>query len=122
MAREQMAAYIKAKRAKAKQDEAMKAAKEYLMGYAEEHADRFDEKRNLYLPGGYLHVAVETSVEACADFDLMKFYAQFPELVDHKLKTSAIKEILKSEDGVKKLTEGHCVELSEIEKIEIVVK
>lgn len=121
-AQEMLSAFIKDQRAKAKYDARMKECKAYLATYAEENPDNFDNKGNLQLNGGYLHIANETKVVSCDQFDLVKFVKDYPELLDAKFKTSAVKAILKSAEGVEKLTTNHCVELSETQKLEIVVQ
>lgn len=122
VAKEYFADYIKAKKAKAKLDARMKDAKAYLEAYADDETDNFDEKGNLEMNGGYLHLATKTEVVGCETFDISEFMKDFPELVDHKFKTAAIKAILKSEAGTEKLTNNHCVTLDEVTTLEIVIK
>lgn len=120
MAEEMMANYLKAKKKKKALDDTMKESLAYLKEYADENRDKFDEKDNLEMKGGYLHFGKTTVVVECDTFDLGKFMEDFPELVNHSMKTAAIKAMLESEAGQEKLTHNHCVTLDTKETFSVV--
>jgi len=111
---------LKAKKKKAARDATMKDALAYLKEHGDENRDKFDEKGNLEMKGGYLHFGKTTVVVECDTFDLGKFMEDFPELVNHSMKTAAIKAMLESEAGQEKLTNNHCITLDTKETFSVV--
>jgi hypothetical protein len=117
-----MLSYIDASAKKAKYSNLQAKAKEVLEAFANANRGKFNEDGNYKLPGGYLHFGEESVIVPCEGFDFLKFAEAFPQLIDKKFKTAPIKSMLTDEEGVKKLTGQHCVELKKEEKFSIVLK
>lgn len=122
IARTAMRHYVKTKAEKATLEEKQRKAKAILESFAKSNRKNFDEDGNFKLPGGYLHFGEQSVIKPCDGFDLSLFVKEFPELVDQKFKTAAVKNLLESEEGKEKLLQNHCVELSKEEKFDVVVK
>lgn len=140
VAKAAMANFIKLKKQKARIEARQKKAKAKLVLFAASNRDKFDENDNYHLKGGYLHFGNETLVIPCEGFQLGAFIEKYPELVGlfkkvsyadgtdvmtldrDKIKTGAIKSILDSEEGRKKFTTEHCLQLGTVETFAIEVK
>ena len=121
-AKRAMTDYIKLKNSKAKIAAKQKIAADYLQAFAIANRGKFDDNDNYKLPGGYLHFGEETVIVPCEGFSMASFVTDFPELVDKKFKTAAMKALLESEEGKTKLLQNHCVELKKADTFDIVIK
>lgn len=121
-AKRAIADYMKFKKSKAKINIKQKVAADYLEAFALANRGKFDKDNNFKLPGGYLHFGEETVITPCEGFSMADFVKEFPELIDKKFKTAAMKTLLQSEEGKAKLLQNHCVELKKVDIFDIVIK
>jgi hypothetical protein len=98
----------------------MKEAEAELLEIGARNRHKFDDKGNLVFADGYLHVVNSTVVVTARKFDLAEFHEVFPDLVDVKLKTGAIKKLFLNEDSRKELS-GFGVKLDTEESLQVII-
>lgn len=121
IANREMKRYIKATILKAQISEVQKQSKERILEFASINPDLYDEDNNLQLRGGYVHNGKQTVITPCEGFVASKFIEEYGAFVDLKLKVTPMKDLLNNDESRKKLLASHCVELTEEDKIEIVI-
>lgn len=84
-------------------DKNIKETAEELKQIGERNKAIFDEKGNLQLEHGYLHISNSVVVVQGRKFDLATFHAAHPELVDVELKRGEIKKLFQDKEGRKEL-------------------
>lgn len=81
----------------------MKETEAKLIEIGEKNRLLFDEKNNLHLDDGYLHIEESTVIVTSKKFTFAKFLDAHPEMVDYKLKVAPIKKAFLNEDLRKEL-------------------
>jgi hypothetical protein len=84
-------------------EEGMKAKQLKLKEIGEANKESFDEKGNLHLSDGYLHIARSTNVLVGKKFDLSVFAKEKPHMIDIAMKTKPIKDAFLDKDMRKEL-------------------
>lgn len=81
----------------------MKETEAKLIEIGEKNRLMFDDKKNLHLDDGYLHIEESTVVVTAKKFSFAEFLAVHPEMVDYKLKVAPIKKAVLNKDLSKEL-------------------
>lgn len=81
----------------------LKETEAKLIEIGEKNRLLFDDKKNLHLDDGYLHIEESTVVVTAKKFSFAEFLGVHPEMVDYKLKVAPIKKAFLNEDLRKEL-------------------
>lgn len=98
----------------------LKETEAKLIEIGEKNRLLFDDKKNLRLDDGYLHIEENTVVVTAKKFSFAEFLAARPEMVEYKLRVAPIKKAFLNEDLRKELkTLG--VSTDTLEKVKVIL-
>jgi hypothetical protein len=100
-------------------DKVQKEAEQNLILLGERHKLAFDAKGNFHLEDGYLHIAQSTVVATTKKFDPSTFMQAFPDLIDIKLKTAAVKKEWLNKEGNRELRDMG-VRIDTVESMQVI--
>lgn len=119
IAQEELNAYAELKNEKATIDASMKEAKSKLEAFGKKYRNKFDEKGNLKMEGGYLKFGDEAKVVLNEKkFKPLEFLRSFPKLVKFDFRIADLKKALTSGD-TRKSIEAHGVDMTFDSKFDI---